>query len=274
MRPFRKMRRNPDCLHGTLLKGGTVAGFTLTETAYAPGLRLPAHVHQSTYLCFVLQGRFTEFYGRGSRSCRPSTLIFRPAGDRHSDHFHTPARCFNLSIPVCWLERTGRQSALGGAAFPGGVLPHLAMKVYREFRQADDVSPLIVEGLMFEIFGEALRQSTRRPGPTPPDWLVRARAMLRDRFREDFSLAALAEEAGVHETHLAREFRRHYRCTAGEYVRRLRVEFACRRLRASDDPLCEVAQASGFFDQSHFGRTFKRHTGMSPAAYRKTFRAR
>ena len=49
---------------------------------------------------------------------------------------------------------------------------------------------------------------------------------------------------------------------------------ACRQISASDVPLSEIAVAAGFFDQSHFGRTFKQLTGMSPAAYRETIRSR
>ena len=270
------MKRHLDPLYGTLLKSNVVAGFTLTETTYTPSLRLPTHSHQATYFCLVLQGSFTEFYERRSRACGPSTLIFHPSGERHSDHFHTKVRCFNFSLPVGWLGRVREHSAIvhSPGDFCGGVLPHLAMKVYREFRQADAVSALIVEGLMLEMLGEASRQSIKLSGRNPPRWLVRAREVLRDRFRENLSLAEIAGAVGVHETHLAREFRRHYRCTVGEYIRRLRIEFACRELSASDATLAEVAQAAGFFDQSHLGRTLKQQTGMSPALYRKTFRAR
>ncbi|HYG83036.1 MAG TPA: AraC family ligand binding domain-containing protein, partial [Pyrinomonadaceae bacterium] len=188
------MRRHLDSLYGTLLKSSEVAGFTLMEIAYTPNLRLPTHSHRSAYFCLVLHGGFTECYGRNSRACRPSTLIFHPSGERHSDYFHAPARCFNLIISVPWLERVREHSTIvnGGADFRGGVLPHLAMKVYREFRQADGISPLIVEGLMLEILGEASRQSIKPAGRTPPPWLVRALGLLRDRFRENLSLTEIA----------------------------------------------------------------------------------
>lgn len=252
-----------------------MAGFTLTETAYAPSLQLPKHCHQSAYFCLVLKGRFTEFYERQTRFCRPLTLIFHPSGEKHSDHFHTTARCFNLLLGIRWGERVPQHSIIANdSAEFRGVLPLLAMKIYREFRQTDKVSSLIIEGLMLEILGEASRQSIKPAEGDPPRWLVRTREVLRDSFSENLSLTEIARNVGVHRTHLSREFRRHYRCTVGEYVRRLRIESACRELSASDAPLAEVAQAAGFFDQSHFGRTFKQFTGMPPALYRKTFRPR
>lgn len=271
-----KSKRHPDALCGTVVGRSVVAGFTLTETAYAPSLRLPSHSHQSAYFCLVLQGSFTELHARGSRDCRPSTLIFHPPGERHSDYFHTAARCFNLLMDVRWVERVRQYSPNieSAAEFRGGILTQLAVKIYREFCQADALSQLIVEGLMLEILGEAARGATEPAGRQRPRWLVRAREVLHDRFCDDLSLAEVAKTVGIHETHLSREFRRHYHCTMGEYVRRLRIDFACRELSASDAPIAEVAQAVGFFDQSHFGRTFKRLTGVSPASYRKTFRAR
>jgi AraC family transcriptional regulator len=69
-------------------------------------------------------------------------------------------------------------------------------------------------------------------------------------------------------------FAQHYGCTVGNYVRGLRMEWACRALSASNLPLSQVALATGYPDQSHFSTAFKRHIGVSPAEYRKTFRQR
>jgi AraC family transcriptional regulator len=74
--------------------------------------------------------------------------------------------------------------------------------------------------------------------------------------------------------HLARAFRRHYGCTPGDYVRKLRVESACRRLATSDAPLIEVALSAGFSDQSHFRRAFRRQVRMMPGEFRRNFRSR
>jgi AraC family transcriptional regulator len=137
----------------------------------------------------------------------------------------------------------------------------------------DDLSPLVVEGLMLELIGEASRQFLRLSRPDP-HWLQQARDLIHQQFHDGLTLSLIARSVGVHHTHLAREFRRRYRCTVGEYVRRLRVEFACRQLSSSDMPLSEIAQAAGFVDQSHFTRTFKIRTGMSPARYRSTFHDR
>jgi len=50
-------------------------------------------------------------------------------------------------------------------------------------------------------------------------------------------------------------------------VRELRIDFAREQL-AGHAPLSDIAAAAGFYDQSHFSRCFKRHVGVTPAAYR------
>jgi AraC family transcriptional regulator len=268
------MKLYSDRLYGTLIRSSAVAGSTLTETAYSPGLKLPRHSHQSAYFCLVLQGSFTEFYENESRACRPSTLIFHPSDERHADHFHTAARCFNLLMDVQRVEHVRQHSGILDSPidFHGGSLAQLATRLYKEFRQMDELSALIIEGLTIEMLGEAARSSLRRQRPEPPQWLEQARELLHDQFQERLTLSKVALSVGVHETHLAREFRRYYRSTVGEYIRRLRIEFACRRLSTSSSPLSEIAFAAGFTDQSHFARTFKLQTGMSPKTYRRTFR--
>jgi AraC-like DNA-binding protein len=69
-------------------------------------------------------------------------------------------------------------------------------------------------------------------------------------------------------------FRQIHGCTVGEYVRKLRINAACHDLNDSEIPLAEVALTSGFADQSHFSRVFKRQVGMTPGAFRKLARPR
>jgi transcriptional regulator GlxA family with amidase domain len=63
-------------------------------------------------------------------------------------------------------------------------------------------------------------------------------------------------------------FRRVFRATVGEYVRRLRVDAAQRMLTNSDISLAQIALETGFADQSHLTRVFRRATGLTPKLYR------
>ncbi len=93
--------------------------------------------------------------------------------------------------------------------------------------------------------------------------------MLHCGWRETIRLSVLAQQVGVHSVYLAREFRRHYQCSPGEYLRARRIGYVCTRLRSSNALIAEIAHAAGFFDHSHLCRVFAKHMGMSPIAFRK-----
>ena len=263
--------------YGETLRSGEVGGFVLTETAYSPDLQISNHSHEHAYFCVVRQGSFSEIYGRKTRTCHDSTVVFHPSQEPHSNHFHSGGgRCFNIQLDHKWLAATQLpiRTLEESSDFRGGLLISLSFRLYREFRQLDEYSPLAIEGLVLEMIAETFRRYDFLRGRKSPQWLEQVREMIAARSSEPLSLVKLAEGVGVHPVHVARGFRRYYGCTAGEYIRQVRVESACRRLTESNVPLVEIALAAGFLDQCHFSRVFKRSTGLTPTQYRNTFRAR
>ena len=274
-----EMKLSGGCFYGEVLESRTVAGFGLVETGYSPGQKLSRHSHEHACFCFVLQGGFIETCGKRERSCNPSSLIYRPSDEPHLNHFQNAGgRCFNIAIEPRWLERVSQFSGSPGISihWRGGLLALLAMRLYQEFRQMDEVSSLVIEGLALEMFASTARHysALERRERRTPRWVKQARELIQVHFSESLTLAGVAASVGVHPVHLARVFRQHYRCTIGEYVRQVRIEFASRELSVSDAPLAEIAFTSGFSDQSHFSKTFKRLTGQTPAQFRKASRLR
>src|SRR5262245_46897365 len=96
--------------------------------------------------------------------------------------------------------------------------------------------------------------------------------MLHERCSETISLDDVAKEVDIHPVHLARQFRKFYGCTLGEYLRELRIQSACHKLSTLDMPLVDIALAAGFSHQAHFSRLFKRYTGMTPTEFRSLHR--
>lgn len=260
---------------GRQLRRSDLNSFNLVESLYPARLIQSQHAHQSPYFSLVLQGGYTENCGRKSLLREPSTLIFHPAEEEHAVEYHSRVRIFRFEMKPCFVSRLSDYSkpVSLSAEFQGGLSVSLATRLYREFQRMDSISPIIIEGIALEIIGEALRREVRDSESSAPVWLGRAREILREQFTEELSLASIAEEVGVHPVYLARQFRKHYNCTVGEYVRRLRIESACHQITESDRSLADIAAEAGFYDQSHFSHAFKRRTGMTPAEFRATFRA-
>jgi len=263
------------CSAAKILQSREVAGFVLTDTLYTPHLKLPEHAHERACFSFVLQGGFTESSGRKIRSCLQASVIYLPPSEAHTDEFHsTGARCLHIELTPELVERLRDHSVLldRPAVFSGKTLAYLVTKLRRELMRPDSVSLLALEALALEFVVESSRGSREHLGRGSRRQFERARDFIDRHFAERITLTRIAEAVGAHPVYLAREFRRHSCCTIGDYVRRLRIEFACRQLSGSNDSLAGIASSAGFFDQSHFSRTFKLHTGLSPAEYRRILR--
>ncbi len=248
-----------------------VSGLNLSETQYPARLRMPRHQHELPALSFVLAGGYAESVGAHERECMPLSLVFHPRGESHSVVFHqTNVRIFRVEPDEHWLRRMQSFQPLFDepAEFNGGLLAFLMMRLYGEIQRNDCWSALSAEGLMLEVMAELGRATEGLKSAARQHWLEEVREILRSRLAATPSLTDLAESAGVHPVHLTREFRKRFGCTIGDYVRRLRIEQACAALTTSDAPVSEIALAAGFYDQSHFSNTFKKLTGLTPAAWR------
>ena len=247
------------------------AEFTLSESIYPAGLKMPSHEHEPAYFSVLLKGAYTETCRKGTRTCNPWTMVFHPPHERHAVEFHNAeVRIFRVEIKSRWFERTRKSSGMPeySTDFNDGLVSSLGMRLYGEFQRNDVCSPLAIEGLMLEIIAEVSRRQIKKSNQATPLWLKQAREILHENITEPPSLEKLAQAVGVHPVSLAREFRRSYHCTVGEYLRQLRIETACRELSCLEEPLSVIATNAGFYDQSHFANTFRRYTGMTPTQYR------
>jgi AraC family transcriptional regulator len=263
--------------YGTTTLRRDIGGLTFSESVYRDDLHIPEHEHANAFFNLVLEGTYTEICRHQARTRGPSTVALHPSGEAHADRWHgLGGRVFHVEISASRLQHVREHSSVLNAAaeFHTGLPVWLATRLYQEYRRQDAASPLAMEGLVLELLAECSRDRPPASHRTPPSWLETVRQLLHERFTEDLTHDAIAATVGVHPVHLARVFRQHSGRTVGDYLRKLRVDFAARQLMATEMPLADLASAAGFADQSHLTRTFKRQIGMTPAAFRKSCRTR
>jgi len=256
---------------GSTIRRRDIVGFSLTEAVYDEGVSLGRHCHANAYLLLVLSGKYSEKHMHHDFIWGEGALHLLPAGERHENEFATAVRCLRVKIEPEAIERLGDDSrwALSEPReISGPLFGWLANRLLREFRAQDDVAPLAMEGVLLEMLAESARNCDDGSGSSAPTWLRRVREALDESYLMAPGLTDLAAVGGVHPVHLSREFRKRYRLTIGEYIRKRRIEYASGLLSNSGMRMSEIASTCGFSDQSHFCALFKKYSGMTPAKFR------
>jgi AraC family transcriptional regulator len=261
----------PGSFYGRVTQKRDDDGFILSDVRHAGPRKLPRHSHELAYFCLLLDGDYAERLGRRTIAYKPLTVSFHPPGTEHRDEIgNRGGHFFSVEVDGRPLDLLREYAPAPPSSFDlaGGELAWLAVRMYREFAAGDAASRLAIQGLLLEMLA-AVARSSGAAESSEPAWLARATEFLHAEFRSNLTVAQIARRAGVHPCHLTRVFRQFKRQGVGEYVHRLRVQFACRRLADPEVGLADLALSAGFSDQSHFNRVFKQLTGMTPGAFRK-----
>ncbi|MNK73549.1 HTH-type transcriptional activator Btr [compost metagenome] len=126
-----------------------------------------------------------------------------------------------------------------------------------------------VEQMLLNIFTQYLQQTK---GKKAPVWAKALKEMIQDQMdtNMNLSLQQVSDELEINPTYLSREFSKYFdNLSFGDYIRKMRIEKAVVLIETTAYSLTEIAYLTGFSDQSHFNRIFKKQTGENPSFYRK-----
>jgi AraC-like DNA-binding protein len=245
-------------------------------TACFHGHAYDMHRHDE-WLVGVTHAGVQDFWCRGQR--RQSTtgrIILMEPGERHDGRagHEQGFRYSMLYLPAPWLRQE-----MGGRDGDIGFRQTLAddHRLGRAIAAACQALLLQASPLAFEsardrvvaLLRRHLGRSDVQPHDVRDDDLAR-RAMeyLQAQYATAFGLDDLAQAVGAADRfQLHRAFQRRFGTAPHACLVEIRLEKA-RALLRSEVPPAQVAADSGFADQSHLGRWFRRAYGLTPAAYR------
>jgi len=223
------------------------------------------HCHENAHVSFVIRGGCSE-KKKGLYERLPGTTTFYRSGEPHQMVQMQNSMHVNLEMDRSFFEGYGfSEEVFAKLIEKTPDARFLMLKVYRELTAADSSAFPAIQMLLLDYLYRAEKWRSEEKIPV---WLDKVHQMINDHWAEPVTLNDLSLAAGVHPVTVSYYFPKYFDCTLGAYMRKLRVEKALVRLK-SGASLTTIALECGFYDQSHFTRTFKELTGYLPAKYQR-----
>lgn len=217
-----------------------------------------------------------ELHRRASQGALPVTLSIQGGGAERVQvicgFLGCDARPFN---PL--LASLPRMIHLRGTGEGGSAVRRLVELALSESTAPRAGSDCVLARLSELLFVEVVRQHVAALPPETTGWFAglrdesigRALQLLHRRPATDWSLDALAKEAGLSRSVLAERFVQLVGVPPMQYLAQWRIQLAAALLRSSQAGLAEIAEGVGYGSEAALSRAFKRLVGVAPALYRR-----
>ena len=171
------------------------------------------------------------------------------------------------------LEYIAYLSLYAYAASKGGVSTEDVYLISNEYFNAGQLSKsqyfILLQKLAarFTDITSGMRENSGHSGHS--FYFRRVAEYVLNHMSEPITVDSLAHQFGVNRSYLSTIFKKECGESPAVYIKRKKIEEACRILRSSDKSISKISLALGFSSQSHFTRVFREQTGKTPLKYRK-----
>ncbi len=244
------------------------------------------HTHEG-YAIGVVEAGIEGFRYQGANHVAPpSSIVIVHPGEVHTGHAVTKSGwTYRMFYPETDLLQQAASELADGLQplpyFPDPVIQdrqQAARLRYLHLRLENSTSLLEKESLLIWTFAQLISKYAQAPPPIKPispeaAAIERTQAYLQANYAENISLERLANLVNLKPLRLLRVFRKALSLPPHAYLVQMRVTEA-KKLLARGVSIAEVAAETGFSDQSHLHRHFKRIVGVTPKKYVRGFENR
>jgi AraC-like DNA-binding protein len=242
------------------------------------------HVHDGFSIGVCLEGLEMIRYRGRRHYAAPGSVVILPPGEAHTGGPSGGANfVYRVMYPTAELLGDGAarpprfaEPVVMDPALAGELsLVHAALSRLARGSEPVGTEPLEAESRLCWLFGELVQRHASPAGPTGPAGVLPGTGLVArqvmDRLADELTgppaLAELAAEAGLSRYQLLRSFRAEVGMPPYAWLAQHRVARARVLLEHGHRP-AEAATLTGFADQAHLTRWFRRVVGVTPGAYR------
>lgn len=134
------------------------------------------------------------------------------------------------------------------------------------FRERQPSEKLLAKGAMLMLMSRFCTLEDDKTNRNPK--IAKVCGYINAHIVNELSVAQLAEIACMSESHFMRMFKKEMKMTPAQYIIQRRIQNAQLFLLLRNEPVKNIAASVGFFDASHFVKTFRKITGFTPQEFR------
>ncbi|WP_110113032.1 AraC family transcriptional regulator [Bacillus sp. CGMCC 1.16541] len=243
--------------------------------------KFPSHFHEYYVIGFIEEGqRYLECKGEEYMINPGDLLLFNPYdihGCEQIDGKTLDYRCINVKPEVmkkAMLEINGHEnlpSFKQNVLYQSEIVSHLR-ELHLKISQGE--SEFQKEELFFYLLEELIQTHSDLPISTvasETSYEVKLVChYLEENYSKTITLNDLSDLTGWSKYHLLRSFTKQKELSPYRYLETIRVNHAKKLLEEGVKPI-EVAGLTGFSDQSHLTKCFKKLIGLTPKQYMRIF---
>ncbi|HJU55129.1 MAG TPA: AraC family transcriptional regulator [Pyrinomonadaceae bacterium] len=236
----------------------------------------PPHVHEEYCVLIMLKGAEITVCRGASHVALPGDLAFMNPDEGHASRSDGAVYRIIRIRPSLFsrivFESAGRD--FGTPHFDRLVvddaslfrlLLNLHLKLERNISSLEQESEFVsTMGIL--VSRQLANHPAARPHGKEPRHIKTVRDYLKSHYAENVSLSQLTSMTNLSPFYLLRVFHHQVGFPPHEYQTQVRIAHA-RKLLLEGKPISHVALETGFCDQSHLSRNFKRIVGMTPGQF-------
>lgn len=157
----------------------------------------------------------------------------------------------------------------------GSLIQEFSPEMYKRIRLERTIQEVLtaasisqLESLFYRTLNQCLKRE-RREEAVDNSIILRAIAILRERYRDSITLNEVAAQLGVTPEYLSFLFTKEVGESFCSFLKKFRMSHAKRLLRFSNKKVYEISADLGYADSKYFSRVFKQEMGVTPAQYRQ-----